>query len=90
MTVGTYQALAGAYQAEGGTELEWVDLIVMLDAREGLGVAGTDCLKKCYRARLVGLLPLDTELSPGEQDELAAVYGFHQVIIPARSSSATG
>jgi hypothetical protein len=56
--------------------------MIMLDAQEALGTAGIACLKKCYRARLVGLLPIGTELSPGEQDELAAVYGFDQVVIP--------
>lgn len=82
VTVGTYQSLPGAYQAQGGTELERIDLIIMLDAQEALGTAGIACLRKCYRARLVGLLPLGTDFSTGEQDELAAIYGFQQVVIP--------
>lgn len=77
-----HRIVVGTYTALQGISIEWRDIVFALHAREAMSVLGYKTILKAWRGRLIGLLDERAELSPGERDQLRALYGFHEVYIP--------
>ncbi len=62
--------------------VEWLDLVIVLDAREITSKRGRFCISFATRARLFGLLDLAARPAPLERDYMSSLFGFDQITIP--------
>jgi hypothetical protein len=63
-------------------DVSWLDVVVVLNACEALGQLAQPCLAAAFRARLYGLLDRNDRLAPYESDQLRALFGFREVVVP--------
>jgi hypothetical protein len=63
-------------------DVSWLEVVVVLDAHEALGQQAQPCLAAAFRARLYGLLARNDRLAPYESDQLRALFGFREVVVP--------
>jgi hypothetical protein len=62
--------------------VEWLDVVVVVDALAATGKRPMECLSHAWRARMYGLLPAGARPSPLERDLLACLFGFAEVRVP--------
>jgi hypothetical protein len=66
-------------------KVEWLDIVIVLDARETTSKIGMKCIGHAGRAQLFGLLEGGLRSAPWEQDFLTTFFGFHELAIPHHS-----
>jgi hypothetical protein len=85
VVVATYTGLghSARYRLPGYRmfDLAWTDIVVVLHALEATTTVARGWLGRAERARVFGLLPLDSRPSPLEGDLLRAVFGFHEGVL---------
>jgi hypothetical protein len=64
------------------TEVEWLDIVIAMDAQDATGKSYMECLSHAWRARLYGLLTVDARPAPLERDQMQALFGFQKVFVP--------
>jgi hypothetical protein len=62
--------------------VEWLDIVLIMDAREITSRIGLECIGFAWRARLFGLLAREERPAPLERDLMTGLFGFHEVTIP--------
>ena len=63
-------------------DLVRADIIICTDALRVLGERGREILHATRHARLVGLMPMQSEIAFADQFRLREMFGFHDVSIP--------
>jgi hypothetical protein len=64
------------------TEVEWLDILIAMDAQDATGKSYMECLSHAWRARLYGLLTVDARPAPLELDQMHALFGFQELFVP--------
>jgi hypothetical protein len=64
------------------TEVEWLDIVIAMDAQDATGKSYMECLSHAWRARLYGLLTVDARPAPLERDQMHALFGFQELFVP--------
>jgi hypothetical protein len=79
------QVVVGTYTGLGDmvARMEWIDVVIAVDAREAISRRGLKCIMQAWRARTFGLVANDVKLAPSEQDRVADTFGFGELMIPA-------
>jgi hypothetical protein len=60
------------------TDVEWLDVVIVLDAVEATNKECLECVSHAWRARLYGLLPVGVKPAPLEQDMMRCLFGFER------------
>jgi hypothetical protein len=63
-------------------QVEWLDIVIVLDAQEITSKVGLECIAHAARARLFGLLETGAKLAPLEHDFMTGLFDFQELVIP--------
>ncbi len=62
--------------------VEWLDIVIVLDAQAITTKVGMECVSHAERARLFGLMDAAARPAPLERDFMTGVFGFQELVIP--------
>ena len=79
------QVVVGTFMALGALSVRLThrNVFIALNALEAMCENGKLAMGEAMRARFIGLLAREKQLAPGEEDDLRAVFGFDEVVVPA-------
>jgi hypothetical protein len=63
-------------------QVEWLDIVIVLDALEIISKVGMECIAHAARARMFGLIEAGAQAAPLERDFMTGLFGFHELVIP--------
>lgn len=80
--VGTVAVCTPVGLAHLPVQVEWLNIVIVLDAEEITSKVGMECIAHAARARLFGLLEAEVRPAPLERDFMTSLFGFQELLIP--------